>query len=136
MTIVHIETIKDLEKMKYIIESRDTPDYIFELENDLDLKGVCWTPFMYLEKTYPMFTGIFNGNNHIIKNLIGDFPEPLAIQNPAFAEPTPLPLQQVTPFPAWVSIPQVPPEREEKRTLGFLPSAEPAFQVFSAPPFL
>jgi hypothetical protein len=71
MKVVYIEDIQDLEKMRKIVEDQDSSDYIFELVEDLDLKGIKWYSIGYVPNGASfIFDGIFKGNHHVIKNLV------------------------------------------------------------------
>ena len=55
-----IKTVQDLKDMSLELSAH------YVLDNDLDLTGVVWTPIG--DETTP-FTGVLDGNNHMISNL-------------------------------------------------------------------
>jgi hypothetical protein len=72
MRIFEIRTISDLLKINKIIhkEKEKASDCLFKLMDDLDLSGQAWIPIGYNKGVWDYFCGIFDGNNHVIKNMI------------------------------------------------------------------
>ena len=62
-----ISTAQELEMFSKILNIGDKTDAYFKLMNDIDMAGVKYT-------SIPSFSGVFDGNNHVISNLTIDEP--------------------------------------------------------------
>lgn len=71
-------TIYDAEGLAYfaykVANDESVKEYTVNLESDIDLNNHLWIPIGFSARTdeqnsHPMFSGVFNGNNHTIYNL-------------------------------------------------------------------
>jgi hypothetical protein len=78
-----ISSASDLAQLSVNVNGNDTvamsySGVYFELSGDIDLAGKLWTPIGCTAHTFPYdrpFSGIFNGNTKIIKNVTVDQPD-------------------------------------------------------------
>jgi hypothetical protein len=69
MRTIKIKTVQELFKVNDFVVAYDTSEYIFSLENDIDLRDCQWVPIGIIRDHIFPFLGVFEGNRHVIKNL-------------------------------------------------------------------